>query len=756
MSIAGEPPVLLFIAGLVLFLGLTGLVMWKHNQRSTGSSTMVVFAIVSAAWYGAEWARQAGLLWMFVPHVQETIRYYGTLLICWAYVGFTLQFLRYDRRSLNVWLAGVLPLIALVIFDSNPLGTFADVIWQNAQQQLLRGNFSWYALEVSCAIYLLLAVVITIHSHNATRQPMHRNRTRYLYAAWLLVAASAALNFAHLPSLAFGVHLFSMPLVAFMTLVHQLPDLRLALRQILSYVIMAALTGVLFALLFLGAGRVFGGYANYNPVLSGAVIALMLALLFHPLLTLIRKLVNRMFHGQDYNPAQVVREYSQSTGNILDLDLLAAVSTGAIREVLGLQKAHLILVEQPEDKDQRGYLLRPILDGEKQMIEPVTLTYTSPLATFFVQEHRLLTQYDIDFLPAFRCVPKEELAWFHRSGMEAYIPIIAHNEWIGLFMVGSKTSGDSYSDADILLLNALANQTATSLENARLVKHLVELNRELQKAYNDLNHANKKLEKLDRVKSDFIQVASHELRTPITLLMGYSDILSGEPAILDNMFLAQTVSGIRTGAARMQEIVAGMLDMAKIDSRSLRLAPKLLSIPAVVRSVQAGMAQTMSNRRLQFEMVETNTLPPVEADVDALHKVFYHLLSNAVKFTPNGGRICVIQKMIPAEQSPLSTDSIEVVVSDTGIGVEPEIQELVFSKFYQTGDVNLHSTSKTRYKGSGPGLGLAIVRGIVEAHGGKVWLISPGYDEETCPGSEFHVLLPLSQNAQGEVDAQPA
>src|SRR5690606_740650 len=119
------------------------------------------------------------------------------------------------------------------------------------------------------------------------------------------------------------------------------------------------------------------------------------------------------------------------------------------------------------------------------------------------------------------------LAWFHRSGMEAYIPIIAHNEWIGLFMVGSKTSGDSYSDADILLLNALANQTATSLENARLVKHLVELNRELQKAYNDLNHANKKLEKLDRVKSDFIQVASHELRTPITLLMGYSDILSG-------------------------------------------------------------------------------------------------------------------------------------------------------------------------------------------------------------------------------------
>jgi len=83
------------------------------------------------------------------------------------------------------------------------------------------------------------------------------------------------------------------------------------------------------------------------------------------------------------------------------------------------------------------------------------------------------------------------------------------------------------------------------------------------------------------------------------------------------------------------------------------------------------------------------------------------------------------------------------VVSDTGIGINPEFHELIFTKFYQTGQVSFHSTGRTKFKGGGPGLGLAIARGIVEAHGGRIWVESPGYDEETCPGSQFHVVLPV-------------
>ncbi|HEY9086787.1 MAG TPA: ATP-binding protein [Anaerolineaceae bacterium] len=745
MITAGEPTVLLFFVGAILFLGLAVLVLWKRNLRPFGVQMLATLALFSAAWYAILWARDAGFLGMFRIDVISSIIVYGEVLVIWLYLGFTLQFLRAGRGSRNWWLVGLLPALALIYLESNPLLNLRDVLWTNGASELLRKNLCWYAFQAYAAICLLGALTVTIRAHVSTHQAMHRNRIRYLYASWLLFLGGGMLIFANLPLFAACLHLAAIPLIVAITLVHQLPDLRVMLRQLLGYALMTLLTGVVFTAVFVGINSYFQDRPGYNPVLTGAGVALVLAVLFNPLLIQVRKLIDRMLHGQNYNTAEVVREYSQSTSNILDLDLLAAVSTGAVREVLGLDRACLALVDRLETNGQRGYQLRPIHDKDQPAPDEITLSFTSPLAAFFVQEHRLLTQYDIDFLPHFRVSPPDELAWFLRSGMEAYIPILAHNEWIGVLMTGRKASGDAYSDADNLLLNALANQTASSLENARLVKHLVELNTELQKAYDDLNQAKTKLEKLDRTKTDFIQVASHELRTPITLLMGYSDILGTEPVIQDNMFLTQTVNGIRTGAARMQEIVSSMLDMAKIDSRSLRLAPKPLSTTSLIRSAQAAMARTMHDRRLQFEMVELSALPPVEADVDALHKVFENLLNNAVKFTPNGGKICVLQKVIPAESSPLGVDSIEVVVTDTGIGIEPEIQDLIFSKFYQTGDVNLHSSGKTKFKGNGSGLGLAIVRGIVEAHDGKVWVNSPGFDEVECPGSEFHVLLPLVQ-----------
>jgi signal transduction histidine kinase len=91
--------------------------------------------------------------------------------------------------------------------------------------------------------------------------------------------------------------------------------------------------------------------------------------------------------------------------------------------------------------------------------------------------------------------------------------------------------------------------------------------------------------------------------------------------------------------------------------------------------------------------------------------------------------------------------SVEIVVSDTGIGIAPEELERIFEKFYRVGDVLLHSTGRTKFKGAGPGLGLTIARGIVEAHGGRIWAESPGYDEETCPGGEFHIVLPVQPRA---------
>jgi signal transduction histidine kinase len=142
-------------------------------------------------------------------------------------------------------------------------------------------------------------------------------------------------------------------------------------------------------------------------------------------------------------------------------------------------------------------------------------------------------------------------------------------------------------------------------------------------------------------------------------------------------------------------------------------------------------------------------LPHIEADLDALRKMFTQLVGNAIKYTPDGGRITISGRQLP-QGEVFPEDSVEVVISDTGVGIEPQLQELIFTKFYRTGPIATYSSSKTRFMGGGPGLGLSIAKGIVEAHGGIIWAESPGYDEQSCPGSKFHVVLPLHQLPKNE------
>jgi signal transduction histidine kinase len=132
------------------------------------------------------------------------------------------------------------------------------------------------------------------------------------------------------------------------------------------------------------------------------------------------------------------------------------------------------------------------------------------------------------------------------------------------------------------------------------------------------------------------------------------------------------------------------------------------------------------------------------ADPEKLAKAFAKVFTNALKYTPDGGRVTVTghAEFMPAAAGDVS-GYVTVQVTDTGIGIEPENLEMIFGRFTSMTDVTLHSSSKTEFLGGGPGLGLPIVRGIMEAHGGRIWAESPGCDEETCPGSTFYVELPI-------------
>ncbi len=256
----------------------------------------------------------------------------------------------------------------------------------------------------------------------------------------------------------------------------------------------------------------------------------------------------------------------------------------------------------------------------------------------------------------------------------------------------------------------------------------------------DLQKTNKVLRQLDRNKMEFIQVAAHELRTPLTVVLGYVKVLQSFKEAAGNATLGGVLEGIIKGTDRIHEVVNMMLDVTRIDADMLKAAIVPVPVKRIVNDLVHDLAKAAVERRIEFVIEHAEDTPNINGDPTLIQKALYQLIVNAIKYTPDGGKVTVSTRQVVMEDE---APGVQVTVRDTGIGLDEEHHELVFEKFYQVGSVGLHSSGKTTFKGGGPGLGLAIVRGVARAHGGRVWVESAGHDEVHYPGSAFHLQLPV-------------
>jgi len=257
---------------------------------------------------------------------------------------------------------------------------------------------------------------------------------------------------------------------------------------------------------------------------------------------------------------------------------------------------------------------------------------------------------------------------------------------------------------------------------------------------NEMAKVQKQMERVDKSKSAFISVAAHELKTPITLIEGYSSMM--EDLINENKGanLQSLLAGMTTGVGRLRAIVDDMIDVSMIDNNLLKLNFQPMQVNQMVEALYIEVEEALQARRLTMERKDfSGNKEWIYVDPTRIQQALGNIINNAIKYTPDGGKITIDGRSLPG--------FIEVTVTDTGIGISPENQAVIFEKFGQLGRVELHSSGKTKFKGGGPGLGLPIAKGILEAHGGSLWAQSPGYDEITCPGSTFHMLIPARTEA---------
>lgn len=256
-----------------------------------------------------------------------------------------------------------------------------------------------------------------------------------------------------------------------------------------------------------------------------------------------------------------------------------------------------------------------------------------------------------------------------------------------------------------------------------------------------LARANRELERLERTKTDFISVAAHELKTPLAVLVGYAKFTPEERTQILAKNADTVFGGIARATNRLEMIVNNLLDISALETDLLVIKRSSVNLKHLVSKIIAQAEVEAEARQHTYVIQVAHDFPKVIIDAKRLHQALDQLINNAIKYTPNGGKITVDVSLDERSEKP--NKALRIAVSDTGIGIAPEDRDIIFEKFYRVGETNLHSSGTVKFKGAGPGLGLSLAKGIIEALNGRIWAESQGYDEVNCPGSVFHLCIPV-------------
>ncbi|MDZ8033305.1 PAS domain S-box protein [Nostoc sp. DedSLP04] len=355
--------------------------------------------------------------------------------------------------------------------------------------------------------------------------------------------------------------------------------------------------------------------------------------------------------------------------------------------------------------------------------------------------------------------PKTEL--IRSFGITAYYayPLIAQGRLLGTLSFGSRTRL-SFTDNQKGMMQAVCDQIAIAMERASLIASLQQQTEQLQQA--------------NRMKDEFLGILSHELRSPLNAILGWAQLL--QRSKLSDSQMARATETIERNAKAQTQLIEDLLDISRMSRGQLRLNVRTCNLVPIIESAikTVSLAAQSKEIDLRFSLISSKATPNsdwelgvnrenlefpaaqsqtnqhsndskpsensqylVSGDFERLQQIIWNLLSNAIKFTPVGGRVELQLSVVSGQEKPQTTDKYaQIQVIDTGIGISPDFLPYVFDRFRQA------DSSSTRIYG-GLGLGLAIVRHLVELHGGTVRADSPGKEQ----GATFTVKLPLLKNA---------
>ncbi|MCB0212316.1 MAG: GAF domain-containing sensor histidine kinase [Anaerolineae bacterium] len=386
--------------------------------------------------------------------------------------------------------------------------------------------------------------------------------------------------------------------------------------------------------------------------------------------------------------------------SVLSLEPLLQIMVQSATELTDTEACSIMLI----DKNTGELRFAESTGGLTEALKDLIIPLDGSIGGWVVRQDRPLLIRDVKSDPRWHGNVDEALDFETRSILG--VPLQVRNKVIGVLEVINKNGDEGFSEDDIQIATTLAAQAAIAIENARLLD-------ELQQAYRDLSE-------VDQLKNDFVSIASHELRTPLSVILGYATFLK------DNVSgqASEQLEIVLSSAMKLRSLIDDMVNVRHIQTEELQLSRSIFSLKQLVLDLIDEFSDIISGKNLILtkKFVPGDSPLNIDADRQKVYLILANLISNAIKFTPEKGRIHI--------NLELKGHKYWLNVIDTGIGIASEDYERIFDQFYQV------EPPLTR-KYQGMGLGLAITKGMVEIHKGRVWV-----ESVVGKGSNFVVVLP--------------
>lgn len=478
---------------------------------------------------------------------------------------------------------------------------------------------------------------------------------------------------------------------------HRMFDVRLIVARSITYLTSLIILATVYGFVVFGTAQyVFGLHFSLASQIFISAATGIAALSFNNLRKIFDRATNRLFYRDAYDTQEFFNKFNKILVSTLDLDKLLSRVTQTIATEL---KAQYCLIGLKDGLGQR------VIGTQQRMFAQEDIAQVRSMTPHIHQTVIVTDNIPVEHDRLLHLLSKNDVAVLARitDGVDKA------REGLGYIVLGSKRSGNPYNGQDVRVLEAAANELVIAIQNALHFEEIQNFNKTLQERVNqatkELRRTNDKLKTLDETKDEFISMASHQLRTPLTSVKGYlSMVLEGDAGKL-NKQQRQLLTQSFISSQRMVYLIADLLNLSRLNTGKFVIEPSTVDLREVVQGEIDQLRETAKSRDLTLVYDPPASFPAMMLDETKIHQVVMNFIDNAIYYTPAGGTITIELHETPT--------AVEYVVKDNGIGVPKAEQHRLFSKFYRAGNAR-------RARPDGTGLGLFMAKKVIAAQGGSV------------------------------------